>query len=237
MTPVSRETLDAISAAHGLPDGAAEQLGALLGALAAEPDPHTTVSDPDRAVDMHIRDSLSALEFDQVRTATAIADIGAGPGFPGLPLAVALPLARVDLIESAARKCAVIDRLANAAGLANPRSVHARVEDWARGDARESYDLATARAVAPLAVLLEYAAPLLAVGGTFIAWKGARDMGEESAAVTAAAELGLEPLESRQVTPYPGARGLHLHLYSKVRETPARFPRRAGMAAKRPLVA
>jgi 16S rRNA (guanine527-N7)-methyltransferase len=111
------------------------------------------------------------------------------------------------------------------------------VEDWARGDARESYDLATARAVAPLAVLLEYASPLLAVGGTFVAWKGARDMGEESAAVTAAAELGLDPLEPRQVTPYPGARGLHLHLYSKVRETPERFPRRVGMAAKRPLVA
>jgi 16S rRNA (guanine527-N7)-methyltransferase len=170
-----------------------------------------------------------------VREATDIADIGAGAGFPGLPLAIALPRAGVDLIESAGRKTAVIERLAAAAGLSNARAVHARAEDWASGKGRDAYDVVTARAVAPLAILLEYAAPLLRSGGTFVAWKGAVDSAEQRAAGAAASELGLEATQIVPVTPFEGARELHLHLYSKVRVTPDRFPRRAGMAAKRPL--
>lgn len=235
MTSVSRETLTEVVAEHHLPASAAGRFARLLEALAAEPDPHTTVRDPARAVDVHIRDCLCVLALPGVRDSAAIADIGAGAGFPGLPLAIALPRARVDLIEAAGRKTAVIERLAAAAGVANGRPVHARVEEWAAGEGGGAYDLATARAVAPLAVLAEYAAPLLRLGGSFVAWKGARGLAEENAAATAAAELGLEQLEVVPVTPYPGARDLHLHLYSKVRETPPRFPRRPGIAAKRPL--
>ena len=235
MTSVSRETLAEVAAEHGLPASASDQFARLLGALAAEPDPHTTVSDPARAVDVHIRDSLSALALPAVRDSAAIADIGAGAGFPGLPLAIALPRARVDLIEAAGRKTAVIERLAAAAGVENARPVHARVEEWAAGEGAGAYDLATARAVAPLAVLAEYAAPLLRVGGLFVAWKGGRVSEEEDASSVAAAELGLESLEIVPVKPYPGARDLHLYLYSKVRETPGGFPRRPGIAAKRPL--
>ena len=235
MPPVSRETLAEVAAEYGLAAGAADQFARLLDALDAEPDPHTTVSDPRRALDVHIRDSLSALTLPAVREAASIADIGAGAGFPGLPLAIALPHARVDLIESAGRKCAVIERLAAAAAIGNARAVHARAEDWAASEGAAAYDFATARAVAPLAVLAEYAAPLLRVGGAFIAWKGARDIDEEAAGARAAAELGLEKLNSVAITPYRGARDLHLHLYSKVRETPPKYPRRAGMAAKRPL--
>jgi 16S rRNA (guanine527-N7)-methyltransferase len=93
----------------------------------------------------------------------------------------------------------------------------------------------TARAVAPLAVLVEYAAPLLRTGGHFVAWKGARDRDEEAAGAHAGSELGLHSHDPIAITPYSGARDLHLHLYSKVRETPAKYPRRPGMAAKRPL--
>jgi 16S rRNA (guanine527-N7)-methyltransferase len=235
MTAVSRETLAELAVEHGLPDGVVPRFAALLEALAAEPDPHTTVSDPARAVDVHLRDSLSALGIDAVREASAIADIGAGAGFPGLPLAIALPGARVDLIESAGRKTAVIERLATAAGVENARAVTARAEEWASAEGRGKYDVATARAVAPLAVLLEYAAPLLRPGGTFVAWKGARDPSEEARAEAAGTALGLGQREIRPASPYKGARGLHLYLYSKVRETPDRFPRRPGMAAKRPL--
>lgn len=235
MTSVSRETLAEVAAEHGLPASAGDQFARLLEALAAEPDPHTTVSDPPRAVDVHIRDSLCALALPAVRDSAAIADIGAGAGFPGLPLAIALPRARVDLIEAAGRKIAVIEHLAAAAGVVNARPVHARVEEWAAGEGAGAYDLATARAVAPLAVLAEYAAPLLRVGGRFVAWKGARVAEEEDASSVAAAELGLESLEIVPVKPYPGARDLHLHLYSKVRDTPGGFPRRPGIAAKRPL--
>jgi 16S rRNA (guanine527-N7)-methyltransferase len=235
MGTVSRETLANLAAEYDLPAGAAEQFGRLLDALAAEPDPHTTVSDPARAVDVHLRDSLAALAVPALRDAKVVVDIGSGAGFPGLPLAIALPDARFELVEAASRKVAVIDRLAAAAGLANVRSVHARVEEWAASDGRGVYDVATARAVAPLAVLAEYAAPLLRLGGTFIAWKGSPEPAELEAGSAASDELGLAPHDPLPVNPYRGARELHLYLYSKVRDTPTKYPRRSGMAAKRPL--
>ena len=221
-------------ARHGGRAEAAEPLDRVLGALAREPDPHTTV-DPLQAVDVHVADSLAGLALDPLREAERIADIGAGAGFPGLVLAAALPHARVHLIEAARRKAAVIERLIAAGGLANARAVPERAEDWAAGRGSEAYTAVTARAVAPLAVLAEYAAPLLGVGGVLVAWKGRRDADEEARGAAAAGELGLEPVDIVAVTPYPGSRNRHLHVYRKSSPTPDGFPRRAGMAAKRPL--
>jgi 16S rRNA (guanine527-N7)-methyltransferase len=172
--------------------------------------------------------------------ATRVADLGAGAGFPGLVLAIALPTARVDLIESARRKAAVIDRLRQASQVDNARSVVARAEEWARtppalGGGREAYDAVTARAVAPLAVLVEYAAPLLRLTGVLVAWKGARDPAEEGLGRRAADEVGLAFEGVLRVEPFEGARNRHLHVYRKVAPTPERLPRRPGMAAKRPL--
>lgn len=188
-------------------------------------------------MDIHVADSLSALELPELRAARWIADIGSGPGFPGLVLAVALPRARVDMIESASRKCAVIDRLTHAAGLDNElvRALPMRAEERAAWGGRELYDVATARAVAALPVLLEYASPLVALGGVFVAWKGSRDPDEEARGTAAAAELGLEPERVVEVEPWPEVRSRNLFVYRKVSECPNRFPRRAGMAAKRPL--
>jgi 16S rRNA (guanine527-N7)-methyltransferase len=232
---VPRETLAAQVERFGLDQAVVAKLAALLTALAAEPDPHTSVSDPVAAADVHVADSLVALEAPGVRAAQAIADIGAGAGFPGLALAAALPSARVDLIESQRRKCAVIERLALAAGLDRARAVPARAEDWGAGEGASAYDLVTARAVASLAVLVEYAAPLLTLDGTFIAWKGTPDPEEEDAGNRAASEVGLEPGVRLAVTPYPASTDRHLYLYRKSSPTPERFPRRPGMAAKRPL--
>jgi 16S rRNA (guanine527-N7)-methyltransferase len=234
MSPVA-ERIDSLVAEYGLPAESGDRFARLLEALAAEPDPHTTISEPSAAVDQHIADSLSALPVDALRSARAVVDIGAGAGFPGLPLAIALPAAQVDLIESANRKCAVIERLAAAAGVKNARALPVRAEEWAAGDGASAYDAAAARAVAPLSVLVEYAAPLLRAGGTFIAWKGARDPAEEAAGAQAAEIVGLRPTEVLKVTPFAGVRDLNLHLYLKGRETPERFPRRSGAAAKRPL--
>jgi 16S rRNA (guanine527-N7)-methyltransferase len=195
------------------------------------------VSDPEQAVDIHVADSLSGLEIPELRSASWIADIGAGAGFPGLVLAVALPRARVDMIESASRKCAVIDRLAHAAGLDNEivRALPMRAEERAAWGGRETYDAVTARAVGALPVLVEYASPLLAVGGVFVAWKGTRDPAEEERGAKAAVEVGMEPDAVVEVQPWPEARDRHLVVYRKVSPAPDRFPRRAGMAAKRPL--
>jgi 16S rRNA (guanine527-N7)-methyltransferase len=217
-----------------------ETVRRLLEALAAEPDPYTSVSDPEAALEVHIADSLSGLEVPELGRARRIADIGAGAGFPGLVLALALPRAQVDLVESAGRKTAVIDRLIQAVELSNARSITARVEDYARqpaavGGGREAYDAVTARAVGPLAMLVEYAAPLLRRDGVLVAWKGARDPAEERAGAAAAERVGMAPAEVLPVQPYPDSENRHLHVFRKVAPTPAELPRRAGMARKRPL--
>ena len=97
------------------------------------------------------------------------------------------------------------------------------------------HDLVTARALAALPVLCEYAAPLLLEGGELVAWKGAVADEEAAAGARAARELGLEPAGVHAVAPYPGAGPATLHRFRKIAPTPARFPRRPGMALKRPL--
>lgn len=173
--------------------------------------------------------------MEALRTASRIADLGAGAGFPGLALAVALPAARVDLIEATRRKCEVITRLAAAAQLTNARVVPARAEEWALDEGHEVYDAVTARALASLPVLAEYAAPLLELGGALIAWKGARDRYEEQAGARAAGSLGLETRDPIPVRPFKGSMERNLYVYVKTGPTPERFPRRPGMATKRPL--
>jgi 16S rRNA (guanine527-N7)-methyltransferase len=237
---VSRETLEALAARYRLPASAARQFERLLEALAKEPDPHTTVSEPEAAVDAHLADSLSGLAVEGLRRARRVADVGSGAGFPGLALAVALPDAEVDLIESVGRKTAVAARLIQAADVTNARAVTARAEEWAGlapalGGGREAYDAVVVRALAPLAVLVEYAAPLLRVGGVLVAWKGARDAAAEAAGARAAERLRMAVRGVERVVPFEGAENRHLHVFEKVGATPEGFPRRAGMARKRPL--
>lgn len=185
------------------------------------------------AVDVHVADSLSALALECVARAKAVADLGSGAGFPGLVLAVALPDARVALVESAARRCEFLERVCSVAEIGNARVVRARAEEWAEG--LGAHDLVVARALAPLAVVCEYAAPLLAIGGSLVAWKGAVAESESTAAVRAAAQLGLEREEVVRSEPYAGSVAHHLHVYRKVALTPPEYPRRAGVARKRPL--
>jgi 16S rRNA (guanine527-N7)-methyltransferase len=235
---VSRETVAETVRRFGVddPEVTTDAVQQLLRALAAEPDPHTTVHEPADALNIHIADSLAGLEVPELRAASRIADIGAGAGFPGLVLAAALPEVTVDLIESARRKCEVIERLAAAAGLtARTRALPVRAEDWARQEGAGAYDVVTARALAPLAVICEYAAPLLRLGGVLVAWKGARQPGENEAGAAAASQLGLGSPKVTPVAPYRSSRNRHLHVYSKVTATPARYPRRAGAASKRPI--
>jgi 16S rRNA (guanine527-N7)-methyltransferase len=94
-----------------------------------------------------------------------------------------------------------------------------------------------ARALAPLTVLVEYAAPLLEMGGALVAWKGRVELAEEADGAAAAAALGMTAPEAIPVQPFDGARERRLYLTSKVSPTPDRFPRRPGMARKRPIQA
>ncbi len=227
------EGVRALLARYALPGESSAPLEQLLALLAQDPRAPTAVRDRGRVLDDHLADALVALELDVVRTATSAADIGSGAGVPGLPLAVAMPRTSFALVESNGRKCAFIERGVAAAGLRNVEVVHARVEEWLEG--LESRELVTARAVAPLPVVLEYAAPLLALGGALVVWRGSRDATAEAEAGAAAEELGLVLEEIRSVKPYAGTKARHLHVFVKEKPTPSGFPRRAGTARKRPL--
>jgi 16S rRNA (guanine527-N7)-methyltransferase len=210
-----------------------DALAPILELQASDPAASTTVRDPAEAVDRHVADSLVALDLDAVRAARRIADLGAGAGWPGLALAAALPEAHVALVESAVRHTRYLERAVQAGGLANVEVVHARAEQWPAGIS--AHDLVCARALAALPVLCEYAAPLLMETGVLVAWKGAVAEEEAGAGAAAAAIVGLEPIEVRAVEPYPEAERRTLHVFRKVARTPDRFPRRPGMAVKRPL--
>ena len=224
--------LDELSTRYGLPGAARGRLAVLLDLL-AQPVAPTAVHEPARAVEVHITDALAGLELAQVRGAARIADLGAGAGVPGLVLAAALPEAEVTLVEAIARKGGFLGRAVAAMGLDNARVVVARAEAWTGG--REHHDLVTARALAKLPVIVEYAAPLLSPGGALVAWKARPDAAEEADGRVAAAATGLAASPPLPVAPLPGAEHRQLYLYLKLGETPARFPRRPGIARKRPL--
>ncbi|MEA2247085.1 MAG: rRNA (guanine527-N7)-methyltransferase [Solirubrobacteraceae bacterium] len=231
-SPVRARLCD-LSARFGLPPNSAARFETLLALVAEEPASITSVRDPQQGVDVHVADSLVALELDVVRAATRIADLGSGAGFPGLALAIALPEARMTLVESVGRKAAFLTRTAHTLELRNVAAVTARAESWPEG--LGAHDLVTARALAPLGVVLEYAAPLLQPGGTLVAWKGRLDRGEAADAAAAANTLGMTTPAQHPVEPFADASERVLYLSSKVAATPRTFPRRAGMARKRPL--
>jgi 16S rRNA (guanine527-N7)-methyltransferase len=227
------ERLASLAERYGLSPAATARLGTLLARLAADERAPTSISGATDALDRHIADSLAGLELSAVRDAAVAADLGSGAGLPGLVLAAALPGLGMRLVEAQRSKCAYIATLVAAMELGNTRVVCRRAESWEEG--LGSHDLVVARALGAQPLVLEYAAPLLGLGGTLVEWRGARDRDEEARAARAASELGLRPVEVRAVVPFRGARSRHLHLFEKVAATPARFPRREGVAARRPL--
>ena len=227
-----------VTGADDLDPSARAALDAIVEQVAADPSAPSSVRDPRDAWRIHIADSLSGLEVEALREASSIADVGAGAGFPGLPLAAALPAAHVDLIEATARKCEFIERAIAAAGLGNARVVCRRAEEWAASEppagGRGAYDVVTARAVGRLATLAELASPLLIDGGVLVAWKGRRDPDEEAELDRVGGRMGMSAEETRWVGPYAGSENRHIHVLRKTGATPPELPRRPGLAKKRP---
>ena len=183
----------------------------------------TAISDPDEARRVHVEDALAALPLLE---RGPVVDVGSGGGSPGLPLAAARPDLRFVLLESQGKKCAFLEVWTNV--FPNLAVVCARAEEHARGDGRDAYGTAVARALAPVPVALEWCLPLVAPGGSAILYVGELD---ERAGAVARRLGGGEP----RALPVPGSERRHLLVVPKLESTPAAFPRRPGLARKRPL--
>lgn len=218
-------------------DRLAERLEPLLELIEASPVSLTSVRSRADAIDVHLRDSLSGLAIGPLVEADEIVDIGSGAGFPGLPLAMALPRTSFTLIDSVTRKADFIGSAAERLGLGNVTALPARSEELAAGPGREAFRCATARAVAPLSALAELASPLLEEGGSLVAWKGDRERSEEQALEAIGPKIAMELTGIVEVVPYPGSRTRNLYVVTKTGPTPEGLPRRSGMARKRPLSA
>src|SRR5919112_4492409 len=194
--------------------------------------------DPDRIVLDHILDSLSCFLHEPLWKVGRLADVGSGGGLPGIPINIIRPDLRTTLIESTGKKTNFWRYAAERLGLADLDIVNARVEDVGRmQEQRGAYGIVTTRAVARLSVVAEYCVPLLEVGGDAVAMKAGVEHDEHEEGRRAAGALGAKVvrIEPVAVLPEVGEKQRNLVILEKVRETPAQYPRRAGVVAKRPL--
>ena len=184
----------------------------------------------------HMADSLAAYDAAWFEGASTAADIGAGAGFPGLPLKIYRPELSLTLIDALAKRVRFLEAVVEALGLSGVTCVHARAEEAARQTAyRERFDLVFARAVAPLPVLAEYTLPFVRKGGRLLALKGAKYQEEAALAARALTILG-GSLQMTRPVQLPGLSDKRaIVVIQKDRPTPAAYPRKAGVPEKKPL--
>lgn len=191
----------------------------------------TAVLEEDEAIDRHYLDSLTGSIF--LPENARVIDVGTGAGFPGIPLCLFRPDLEVTLLDAQQKRVSFLQEAIAVLGL-RARAVHARCEDFARLE-REQYDAAISRAVASTPVLAEWLLPFVKVGGCCVLWKGPAAEAEIQEGGRVAALLGGSGLRVEQA-PVPGRDWQHLLvIIEKTEPTPSRFPRKAGMALKRPL--
>lgn len=190
------------------------------------------------SLDRHYLDSLAPLRYGQLFSPGAsLIDVGSGAGFPGLPLAIARPDLQVTLLDSLQKRIGFLQAVVQELGLTNVRLIHSRAEDGGRDSAlREQFDLAVARAVAPLPVLCELLLPFVRVGGRMICYKGPSAQEELQAGQKAAHLLGGAQLEYLPVEIPSRPDWQHcLFLCQKKVKTVRQYPRKAGTPGRSPL--
>ena len=195
----------------------------------------TAITEPEEVAVKHIIDSLLAFD-EKIFPGKLLADVGTGAGFPGIPLKIYCPELKVVLLDSLTKRLKFLEAVIEQLGLQDISCVHLRAEDAGQNkDHREKYDLVTARAVARLSVLSEYCLPLVKVGGYFIAMKGSKFKEEISEGLTAVGILGGEIISAEEVK-LPGLDdGRSIIRIRKIKKTPVKYPRKAGLPEKQPL--
>jgi 16S rRNA (guanine527-N7)-methyltransferase len=186
----------------------------------------------------HVLDSLSCFLFEPLGGARSLVDVGSGGGLPGIPMKIVAPWLRTTLVEATSKKARFLRRAVEALSLEEVLVTNARVEEIARTEAhRGAYDVATARAVARLPVVAEYCLPLVRVGGYAISMKGRPQDDEIAAGERAAARLGARLFALIPVPRLPeiDKKERCLVILQKLEETPAQYPRKVGVPAKKPL--
>jgi 16S rRNA (guanine527-N7)-methyltransferase len=197
----------------------------------------TSIVEPEEIVTKHFLDSLSVYQVLQTLPPNlSLIDVGSGAGFPGLPLKIALPRLRLTLLESTGKKTAFLQHIIQVLDLAGVTVLTARAEEAGRQRGqRERYDVAVARAVAPLPVLAEYTLPLVKVGGLVVVQKGQHPAEEIKEAANALGILGGKVSQILAVG-VPGlAAERHLVVIQKNKATPPQYPRRPGVPAQKPI--
>ena len=193
----------------------------------------TAITDPWEVATLHLLDSLALTAYEDLSCKEVI-DVGTGAGFPGMPLAIAVPSVRMTLLDSLGKRVDFLREVCDALQLQGVTCVHARAEEFA-ADHRESYDFAVSRAVASLPTLCELCLPLVKVGGAFLAMKSSHTGEEIASAEKAIALLGGRIGAVRDYT-IPGSDVVHrVVVIDKVSPTPKKYPRRFAQIRQSPL--
>lgn len=191
----------------------------------------TAITEPKAFAGLHLLDSLSLIPLAGLGSGSVV-DVGTGAGFPGVPLAIALPGARVTLLDSLGKRVDFLREACGALGLENTRCVHARAEEFGE---RERFDWAVSRAVAPLPILCELSLPLVRTGGRFLAMKSSHSQEELEGAGRAISLLGGRAAWAKDYL-IPGTDIQHrLICIEKTSPTPKKYPRRFSQIKKQPL--
>ena len=183
----------------------------------------------------HFIDSLSLVKAYDLSKPVSVIDVGTGAGFPGVPLKIAFPDLKVTLLDSLNKRVSFLDSVIDALGLTGIEAIHGRAEDFARNSLREKYDLCVSRAVANLSTLSEYCLPFVKVGGKFISYKSEKIAEEKIAAQNAITILGGKVAGQMEFTLPDCDIYRNLFVIEKVKSTPKKYPRKAGVPGKEPL--
>ncbi|HHT25176.1 MAG TPA: 16S rRNA (guanine(527)-N(7))-methyltransferase RsmG [Clostridiaceae bacterium] len=196
----------------------------------------TAITDPPLVAELHLFDSLTLLSVLPSDLDLSLIDVGTGAGLPGIPLKIARPEINLCLLDATKKRLNFLDECLTSLCLqTKARTVHARAEDAARkSELREKFDIATARAVAPLNILAEYCLPFVKLGGYFIAMKGQADS-EIEQAEKAINLLGGDIADIWTLKLPISYAERSLILIQKIAATPKRFPRKAGTPKSDPL--